>query len=397
MLAREQDKYGTWGQINIVAHGRAHSIKIKLLQNSEEGVHTDKITDDTGNSALPAPKGFDSETQVVFRACNAGQDQELVNALRASVFGGQGKLFVPKFTQVYEYLESGGNAQANERFEESLTFDTPGTTPPTGIDLQRGLEKAWDRLVSPGKGGNRSVEVPTFSENHDWVQEYPHTRTTGEAEMLNSDGSSMSDADLIRKFRRDWWNEPPSPNNQSSASWKTEASRWEISITSKKPNKDPDVPRRFFMRVRAGTADPMVKEFAGGGQSIGSQQAPNVWVVKAPGVEPFHFSLIFIQPVKGQPLSVKIEDGNSGADTVVGRTRLNGGATREFRLPITVTFGEAQLEVRQSAMTDILFTCKRHFVDRRRLLRTYDDKKPYASRTFEQPTVGKPGHYGSSP
>jgi hypothetical protein len=118
-----------------------------------------------------------------------------------------------------------------------------------------------------------------------------------------------------------------------------------------------------------------------------------VWVVTAADVADLHFH-VELGPSPGK---ATIEDAGSGTPTFVGKTKLADGAKQEFALPITVTFGKAELEVRQSKMpVDLAFECKRHHVDRRRTLRTFVQGKAYADRPVVKPTVGDASHYGTS-
>lgn len=400
MLDKEHEKFGDWGQINIVAHGREQAIKIKLFKGSDEGLHTDKIADEiarfasgTPSTSLPSPGGLDSDTQIVFRACNAGRDTALIGALHGDVFGSNGTLFVPKFVQVYQYQKSGnGPVVANEWFEESLTFDTPTTTAPTGADLQKGLEAAWDALDSPGKGGVKADEIKTFTDVHDWLQEFPVTIIAErEGDMTKDDGSAMADADLVAKLRKQW--QSRHKLESKSVSWKTKESRWAISVKSKAATKAKDVTQGYFLRVKAGTATPVFQELMGGAASIGSKTATNVWVVAAKDVADLHFHV----ELGPEPTKATIEDAKSGTPTFVGQTKLEDGKKQEFTLPITVKFGQAELEVRQAKMpVDLAFDCKRHHVDRRRTLRTFDASKKHPDRSTVKPTVGDASHYGSS-
>jgi hypothetical protein len=400
MLDKEHEKFGDWGQINIVAHGREQSIKIKLFTGSEEGLHTDKIgteidrfANGTPPTSLASPGGIDSDTQIVMRACNAGRDTALIKALHTDVFGSGGKLFVPKFVQVYQYRQSGnGPVVANEWFEESLTFDTPATTAPTGAALQTGLDAAWDALDSPGKGGTKADEIKTFTDDHDWIQDFPFTiEAELEGDMTKDDGSAMADADLVAKFRKEWQSRHGLEGK--SVSWKTKESRWVISVKSKAATKKQGITPGYFLRVKAGTATPMFKELAGGAASVGSVAAEHVWVVNATDVADLHFD-VDLGPA---PDKATVTDRDSGTPTFVGGTKLEGGAKQEFKLPITIKFGKAELEVRQSKMpADLAFECKRHHVDRRRTLRTFEQGKAHPDRSTVKPTVGDSGHYGSS-
>ncbi len=405
ILDKEAEKYGDWGQINIVAHGRAQSIAIRLFAGTKVGLHTDLIDREIerfGNlmppRTLQEPRGLDASSQIVFRACNAGKDQALIDALQEQVFGGTATLHVPKFVQVYMYQQSsGGSIAANEWFEESLTFDTPTSNAPVGAELQAGLEAAWDSLDSPGKGGDMAVEIPTFSDNHDWVQSFPmKVSAMREGATTNSDGKPLTDDELIASFRKDWSGR--FELHKKSETWKTKDDRWLITVKSRQKTTLTGVERGFALRVTKGTAAPTFQELVRGSLSVGSSTGEDVWGVLADGVSDIHFHVSLIVTKAPTPLQVEVEDADSGADTLVGTKVLNRGAKATFNLPVTIRFGTAELTVRQAKTPeDIEFECERHHVDRRRKLMTYDPTKPYAERTLvEQPTVGNPAHFGSS-
>jgi hypothetical protein len=395
MLEKEHDKFGDWGQINIVAHGRERYLKIKLFNDSTDGLHTDKIATeiDRHTAKLPSPDGIDKDTQIVMRACNAGRDAPLIKALHSNVFGGNGTLLVPKFVQVYQFSQqAGGKTTANEWFEESLTFDTPATTAPSGKALQDGLEKAWDTLVSPGTGGVKADEVATFSAKHDWVQMLPvKIEAELEGSMTKPDGAPMSNADLSAKLRSDW--KSRHKLDTKSESWNTEADRWVITVKSKSPTKNQDAKNGWSLRVKKGTATPMFQHHMGGSVSVGGKEATNVWLVEADDVSERHFD-VELGPNANQ---IKVTDSKSGEPTFVGSKPLVDGASAVFTLPVTIRFGKAELEVRIGKKpVDLVFECKRFHVDRRRTLRTFDTTKSHKDRSMVIPTVTNPEHYGTS-
>jgi hypothetical protein len=396
MLDKEHDKFGDWGQINIVAHGRERVIQIKLFTDSPTGLHKDVIGEEIARhtTSLPSPGGLDASTQIVMRACNAGQDSALIGELHKQVFGGKGTLFVPKFVQVYQFFKPGGGGPttANEWFEEALTFDTPSTTAPTGQALQAGLEKAWDALSSPGKGGKKSDEIASFTANHDWVQTLPYTiQAEREADITKTNGTPMTDADIVAKLRSEW--ETRHKLHEKSVSWNTRADRWVIGVKSKSPTAKKGVVVGFFMRVTKGTGTPMFQSFDGGSTSVGGKTATNVWVVTAKGVEDLHFH-IDLGPKPGQ---AKVTDADSGTPTFVSGTKLEGGKGQMFKLPVTIVFGSAEIELRDARPpVDLVFDIQRHHVDRRRELRKFDAAKAHRDRATVVPKVGDKDHYGSS-
>jgi len=171
--------HGMLGQVNIVAHGNDQFIRIKLFKNSTTNA-LDKYVVSREISArekqgrkLPPLQGVDGDTQIVFRACRAGQDQGLVNILHEKVFGSQGKLYIPKFYQYYwgsEYPSTSKNPYAGqtvsvcEFFYESLMKRMP-VSPSNPKEWTSVLQEAWAALKdSPGWGGNFDEEVKTFNE-----------------------------------------------------------------------------------------------------------------------------------------------------------------------------------------------------------------------------------------
>ena len=397
MLDAEHEKFGKWGQVNIIAHGRARAINIKLFKDSEAGIHRDKVAEEVKDHAnmtppveLERPGGLDGETQIVIRACNAGRDAELIEALHFALFDGYGTLFVPKFVQVYHYSRTDTTVEANEWFEECLTFDTPGSTAPSEDAIQAGLAQAWDALDSPGKGGDRDVEIPLFADNQDWIQTFSYVAgPMSEGSVTKADGSIKTNAELVDDFRRDW--SVIHKLDTSSKSWDTPEDRWEISIGKTVTNTVE--PRQYVVEIEKGISDPKFVQFSEKAINVGSVAAEDIWVVEAEGVADFHFSVEF----GPGPKEATVYDANSGEPTFVGKTQLVDGAEKKVELPVTIKFGKAQLKVRQGAPAiDIHFECKRHHVDRRRQLRLFDANEAYADRQLVVPKVQNPDHYGSS-
>ncbi|MCL2779671.1 MAG: hypothetical protein FWD73_16900 [Polyangiaceae bacterium] len=211
-LNKQSAKYGMWGQINIVAHGREDAIFIKLFEKSEDNYfdiysfmkqrEQEEKWDEEKKSKyrIPAPVGIDSDTQIVFRACNAGRSQELVDHIHQEVFGGKGTLYIPKFIQFYDcHSDAFSPLVATEYFMESLVFYRPTKPQDTPKDqaLTRGLQEAWDALVSPGKGGDFDEEIKTFKEKND-------RQEPGFKSSYDGDIKGWTNDRLLEEFKSKW-------------------------------------------------------------------------------------------------------------------------------------------------------------------------------------------------
>lgn len=386
-LNRAGDSFGDWGQINIVAHGHLHDILLSIGHGQERFIHADKVKEDVDAlpSAVPTVAMIAADTQIVIRACNAGNDQPLIDALHEHVFRGQGKLFIPKFVQAYGPDDTG---QPQELFFESLFFAVRGPSSPTGAALQSGLRSAYDALNSPGKGGVPEDEIALFTVNKDGDKEFLHTeRNIGLEKLTKPDGSVMSDAELVASFRTDWVNKHS--YHTQSKTWRTDDSTWRIEV--KRTKLTLPAPEWFF-KVTKGVGTPPFEQLVKSGVSFGTDSDPQIWRIQASGVQPFH-ATVLMGPADDE---VEVEDADSGSPTIVGSTTLTGGNKQTFKLPVTLRMGDAEVVVRQGEAFDVVFACSRRHVDRRRKLRTFDASKTHDQRDLVVPTVGNPEHYGSS-
>ncbi len=147
---------------------------MKAFPTGIDTLHADGIASEVSRfgSSLARPSSIDSETEVVFRSCNAGNEQGLIDAIRSRFLPSAKFVKVPKFPQVYEFETVGGKlTRAREFFEERLAFDRR-TSALAKADEATGLSKAYDALVtrSPGLASTavKADELATFSENHDF-------------------------------------------------------------------------------------------------------------------------------------------------------------------------------------------------------------------------------------
>lgn len=247
---------------------------------------------------------------------------------------------------------------------------------------------AYDALSSPGKGGNAADAIALFSVNKDGDKGFLHTEDNiGLEQLTKTDGSVMSDAELVARFRSEWVNKHA--YHTQSKTWRTDDSTWRIEVTRTKLSLP--APEWFF-KVTKGVGTPPFDQLTKSGVSFGTDTDPNIWKLQASGVEPFH-ATVFMGAGDDE---VEVEDADSGSPTHVGATALTGGNKQTFKLPVTVRMGDAEVVVHRGEAFKLVFECSRRHVDRRRKLRTFDAAKEYGKRDLVVPTVGNPEHYGSS-
>jgi hypothetical protein len=389
VLDKEGHNYGPWGQINIVMHGRARQLTGKALKQSPRFVlHRDLIDEELAGVTLSSSGGIDADTQIVFRACNAGKDLDLVRKLHSEFFAGDGKLFIPKFTQIYQ---SGGSI-VNEFFEESLEFDTPGSKPPPQSEIEVGLKNAWDGRSTPGKGGKAEDEIKTFTENHDWVQDFALTLNVLEQDILKDDGSQRTDDELVKLMEKAWFEQKW---HQKTHTWETKPDRWKIRLAKKSEDTKAEVSSAgWLLRITKGKGTPMMQQIVG---SVGVGTSSSLWTLQGTNVADQHANIILDNE---KPDHAKFKDLNSGKPTTVRGTGtkaldITGGGEAEGHLPATLTVGTVTISIRRGKVFVLEFQAKRHWVDRRRDLRVFDSGKPYKDRQLVKPDLTNSDHFGS--
>lgn len=397
-LDKHGSEYGPWGQINIVAHGGPHNIKIKLFKTSEDNLHAShmKVELDNPRVRLLSPASLDSDTEIVFRACNAGGDQGLLDLIKSKVFRDAKFVKVPKFLQVYESeTERRGqrvlSIKPKEFFKEALTFDRP-TKEQAHADIQTRLRAAFDELagtatkpsLSPGLDpkADATKEIPTYAETDDWVQRIEKLKFAPvfEKDLTDKDGRPIDPV----KYLRDGWGNLRGPDDvpleKSSLTWYTKHDRWTItcSRSDDKENRE----KRAWLQVIRGKASPVFKVLAGGDEGLGSSSKDNFWVIAAEGVAPHHAG---IRLKKGALDTAQVVALDSHEKTFVREAHGRKVEVRPdnpamFSLPFDILMGEAEVQVRLARVFVLNYVGSRYFVRRYRDMCKWDATKPYAKR-----------------
>jgi hypothetical protein len=382
VLDAEGKKFGKWGQINICAHGREAQISMKAFPAGIDTLHADGIEQEIKRfgSSLPKPSSIDADTEVVFRSCNAGNEQGLIDAIRKNFFPSAKFVKVPKFPQVYESTTVGGKlTSASEFFEERLSFDRRTPALAKG-DEAAGLSKAYDGLVARSPGLDSSAvkadELATFSDNHDFSINFsPITLGVNESVILRADGKPMSDSELVDMLRKQW---VPKKINEQTAGWQTNDDRWELVLKRKNDvTRDTDASALgVLFRVTAGTGKPMFRLIGSGALSFGASGSDFNLVGK--GLESPHATVT----LNGDQITVKDNETTTGVKLNVGGKTidLKGGAEGFASFPASISLGGVSVEIRRGKAFQLIFEGTRFFVDRRRTLRTFDKTKAYSSR-----------------
>lgn len=396
---------GPWGQINIVAHGRERLIFINLFPGvpgeKAKNLHRDQLDGEldafekTGKK-WKVPKSIDDETQVAFRACNAGRDQELLERIKNRIFPSAKFVKVPKFVQRYEFAGS----KVKELFEESLGFDEP-TKEQALARLQPGLRAAFPELQtrSPGlgPGATAAAEVPSFDDNHDFELPLGELDLLArEADIFGDTGKLRPSAELV-KVMRDKWQEQK--YHQLSQTWETDEDRWTLKLDRHEVDaKETDGRKEVLFERTAGAGSPRFMQIDSGGFGIGSGTVDDgdMWTLKAEGLAELH---AVVSVVDGK--TIEVQGGAPDVEVVIddasGSRTLKGTNKRTAKLPATLTLGGVKIAVRRGRIFKLVFTGSRFFVDRRRRMMIFDAKVPYGERKkLVVPNLDDSRHYGTA-
>ncbi len=419
------DKYGPWGQINIVAHGNPEHLKMRLFSNSKkEMLHEDLLNNQDILKQLTIPSGIDDETEVFFRSCNAGLNQDLVDTLKQRIFPTAKFLKIPMWPQGYQSQKSkkkGANGQvevvttASEFFLEQMHYDRP-TQAEAEADLSTELPKRFDDIKnrSPGldSSASASEELPKFTEKMSLTYEFDDTIKYIEADISDAEGKQLDDDGIIEKYRKDW--SPLFQNDTLSSTGKTEETRWKVELASKPKEvqtTENETRRGVTFISKEGT--PQLIQFSNGFVSAGTAD-PSNWKVTGAGVAAFHVQ--FQLGVSGNMNQVEIthETDDAGKVTEVKAgsqtVRLDENNKKlQATLPITVTIGElpppdpsappsatppaltgtAKLEVRRGKEFEMGFHSTRFLIARRRKMMKFEAGVEYDKRkVVVQPNSG---------
>jgi hypothetical protein len=384
ILKDEQPRYGDWGQVNIVTHGRAMAMKLAVRKGQTPAL-LDRDTIDAATAASVSfdTAGLDKDSEVVYRACNAGNNQLLLDQIKRDLVGGSAKVQAPKMVQTYS------SSPVEEGFMETLTFDVPGTVAPGAAATQTGLQAAFDALPAPH--GTWKTEEPSFSENDDWTQTFNFGLTLNEEDTFSGWAKktpvAKTDAELGDDMKAEWTKQGL---EKRDLTWSTLPARWEIKVASKVQGKDQ--PEGLWVEVTAGTGTPKVIALWPGDLTVGSDPGSDLMIV-ATGVAANHAML---HNEKGK-LTIQGDPSAKTTASAGGKTQTISTTTMTpVSVPCTVTMGGATISVRNMHTTLVSYVISRFWVERRRRLRTFDATKSHADRTLVVPSLKDATHYGSS-
>lgn len=405
VLETEGAKYGPWGRIDIVAHGAPYSINLKIFADSpgttHEGIIDRELERAMGNLGpqflLATPDSIDGQTEVVFRACNAGQTPSLVRRLKDEFFRAAKFVKVPKWIQGYE----SSRAHASEFFMEELEFDRQ-----TKAQLERDeaaeIPRQFDAVKTRSPGLNATadpaVEIPLFTVRKFSEGHFEFTRAEEmERDLVDANGRMPDDAALIAAFRTAW-NQPPLDLHETPETARTRDDRWLITLSKSVVNRAAEDRRGLWFESAAGT--PRFMQLGGGTVTVGSRSGDaNVWEIRAEGVEEIHAQIYINQQTpQGETdfdrVEIEHDTDNPDATTVVGRQTLTTRGQRVIvRVPTTIAVGQARIAVRRGRVYTLRFNATRHFLHRRRDMRQYDAGTAYADRPLVAGDLANPQLY----
>lgn len=422
VLDAEGEKFGPWGRIIIVAHGDRLSVQLKIFPDSPKTLHEGTIDEELDRASrqsdqsaftIPSPSSIDSDTEVVFGACNFGRSGALLQRIKDEFFGSAKFVKAPKWLQGYFSSPS----HAHEFFVEELLFDRP-TRAEAEQDETTEIGRQFDieKLQSPGlsKDADPAVELPHFVREFRTPSPNTFRFTLSEKDVTDSTGKELSVPELVADFK-DRWDKPPRNLHQSPSTFRTLPDRWTISGTkSTLTNADrfisaPDLEQLRGVWFESKDGSPLFQHLIGGVRSLGSRAGDDdVWQIAAAGVDDLHCHVSLNQQTGDgaddlDRVEVEHATDKDGAVTVVGKTTLsNSGDKTVVRLPTRIFIGEAsnsnkaRIEIRRGKVFRLVFETRRTFLTRRRDMRTFDAKTEYPKRVLVKPDLTDSLHYGTA-
>ncbi len=399
LLEAEAPKYGPWGQVNIVTHGRDSLLLMKAQPASPKAeMHEDIIAQELDTLTVPQA-GIDGDTEVVFRACKAGNDQGLMDQVKSAFFSSAKHVRMPLFLQKYEMFA--GRKEPVESFVEEIVFDIPGHTLPSSAAKVDALKlKAFNvlKIRSPGlsTSAEPATEIPTFIRDvpHDFAQTQPVEQTLLEDQLVDKQGVALSTDEVAKIGEAAWVAEGL---HTMSVTWRTAASRWDFGTVSRTSVRA----QGLWFEINGADVTPTPKfQILGSGQlAPGSGSQSGLWKVEGIGIEAHHFTLeILSVDAAANKAEVKVTLMTSSGTAVVGGTSLTKqGDSVKHRVPTTVRFGDkAVMNIRIANNITLTWQAKRKFFTWRRVMRKFDKNTAYARRALVTPDDGDKGHFGES-
>ena len=397
-LDKYKDKFGNWGEVNVISHGNLIPIFVRLVARDkrefldahqiEESFAADSNVD---TSAFQSGIGLDDKSRVVFRACDAGNNPKILEALHKRVFAGACPVFIPKFVQVYQSDGSG------ESFEEMLLYYHKAQNKP-GADLVE--QKMKEAFVQTYPDGDWTKERGTFAPHGDALgrlQSFTVWVDVPEASLYKdlSTGTKKSDADLTPELERHWNDKKLADDDRYLL---TKHDDWFAALQKKRELKE-EVFDSYWVQStvpKSGSATPKITIQKAGKVTIGSASDNDI-VLNAPGVAAHHAEVVIKAAAsKADPMDLELA-ATADLTMKAGPTTfpIPAGGTATGTGGFTLIMGSASVTFRPPQIVWLLFDVTRYQVQRRRALRVFDKDTDYKKRDLVQPSLSNKDHYGS--
>jgi hypothetical protein len=390
-LRSHQQRYGSYGEVNIITHGNERNLMIRLFDETSdprmlnvtrlnERLHLNQ-TPPPPQPAFAGPIGLRADSRVVFRACNAGNNPDLVAAIRKHIFRDACLVYVPLYLQAYD---TRGGA---ELFYEQLRYFSPTVqTAPAQEAKMRSI------FQSRYPSANWATERGTFTNRNHAPQSFIlHVGPVNEAELYSDldKGTKKSTAD-VDKIADAYWT--AKGYDRLDETFNTRFTDWGVRTRAQTPNPSNPSTSRHWIEGPPAQAKPAITLVNNAGRTltIGKSSSSDI-VLTGTGVADDHLELKLTGGFHF------IADATGGDITVSGSTIPKGGKfTGDLGTGsgFSIKVGSVTLTVRGERPLTLDYDLQRHQYDRRRILR---DSSPYASANNVVPTVSNPTHYTKKP
>jgi hypothetical protein len=399
-MGKHKDTYGPYGEINIVAHGNFWSVKVKLLNDPKDvrdlnfhrmkaalGIDSSGPATGPAASRFPSPGsaiGMKSDSRVVFRACNIGNNDDLLGGLRKHVFGNVGKVYAPKFLQTYAV------DGASEWFTEELTFGVASSTPLSAAEEDKRLEKLF---LARYPTGSWAKEKATFTAHEKKPHKFTLNLKVQESLTYSAleKATKMTDDELKAKFGKDQYDTEGWEYEDETE--KTKFDEWECAAPVRADVTPTVSPNVWIEPPAAKKPVPMITLGGGGVFVVGSSADAQIVLKGGTGVEDEHVSVSI-------PAARKIEVASLNSHSfAVNGGKIAGGGTWSGTLGeppngVTLTVGDVSIPLRMEKTLKYTFDLTRVFVDQRRDLKVFVATKEYKDRVRVVPDLSNSDHYG---
>lgn len=397
-LDKYKDKFGKWGEVNLINHGNMVPMFTKLFTKNDQefldGHKIDELIADPKRDpeAFKAGVGLDKKSRIVFRACDAGNNPKIMEALHKKVFASACPVHIPKLVQVYR------NDGGGEWFEEMLLYYHVSKTKPSAAVVEKKMKEIFEERYPKaewndekgtfkphGDPNGRQQKLGVFFERHEQV--------------LYSDldtGARKKEPDLKTELEQHWKDKNL---EQDDRYWLTNHDGWhaERRNPGKRKMKE-EKTDQMWVEVsvpKGGKASPKIMIKRSGKVSIGSGSGNDI-VITAPGVAANHAE-VDIQKASSDDdaFDLSITAVDRGLDMIAGkRFPIPAGGTGTATRGVTLAFGKTIVNFRLAQILWLEYDLYRYMVQRRRTFKTFDGAKPYKDRDVVQPTLTNPDHFG---